>query len=338
MRSKKRIVIIDESAFIRGILSESIKALKDFEIVGKYKNVKNYYKQIIKIDPDVIILELQKEEVIELDILSSRILDKIKSNVIIITNSNEQCFGEIALNKNFEFISKKYDFIEDEIININIELKERLKRSIGNLQKISYSNKSEIKKFEKRKIDILLIGASTGGPRALTKILTSIDKEINLPILIVQHMPIGFTKSFAERLNRTLNNYNVVEAENGMSIEKNNIYIAKGGIHLEISENKKIKFDDSSSIWGVKPAVDKLFISASEVYREKILACILTGMGRDGAEGIKSVEKQGGITIAESEETCLIYGMPKAAIETGKVDFILKLDEIGERIKKLIDV
>lgn len=337
MRSKKRIVIIDESAFIRGILSEAINPLEDFEIVGKYKNIKNYYKQIIKIDPDIIILELQKEEAIELDILSSKILDEIKSNVIIITNSNEQCFGEIALNKNFEFIYKKYDFIEDEIRNINLELKEKLKKTIGNLQKISYSNKSEIKKIEKRKIDIVLIGASTGGPRALTKILTSIDKKINLPILIVQHMPIGFTKSFAERLNRTLNNYTVVEAENRMSIESNNIYVAKGGIHLEVSENKKIKFDNSSSIWGVKPAVDKLFISASEVYKEKTLACILTGMGRDGAEGIKTVKKHGGITIAESQETCLIYGMPKAAIETGKIDFILKLDEIGDKIKKLIE-
>lgn len=337
MRSKKRIVIIDESAFIRGILSEFINSLGEFEVVGKYKNVKNYYNQIVKIDPDIIILELQKEEVIELDILSSKILDKIKSNIIIITNSNEQCFGEIVLNNNFEFICKQYDFIEDGIRSISLELEEKLKKIIEKLQKTTYSNKSEMKKSRKKNVDVILIGASTGGPRALTKILTSLDGKVNIPILIVQHMPIGFTKSFAERLNKTCTNFTVVEAEEGMNIEKNNIYIAKGGIHMEVSKNKKIIFNDSNSIWGVKPAVDKLFISASKVYKANTIACILTGMGKDGAEGIRMVKRFGGTTIAESEETCLIYGMPKAAIETGEIDFILKLDEIGDKIKKAIE-
>lgn len=189
----------------------------------------------------------------------------------------------------------------------------------------------------RKEFEIILIGASTGGPRALNKILLSLDKKINLPIVIVQHMPIGFTKSFAERLNKIFYNYTVIEAQDGMPIEKNTIYIAKSGIHLEISEKKRIKFDNSNPIWGVKPAVDKLFISASKVYRQKILACILTGMGKDGAEGVKGVKECGGTTIAESRETCLIYGMPKAAIETGKIDFILKIDEIGEKIKKLIE-
>lgn len=338
----KKVIVIDDSAFIRGAISEFVNKVCNFEVVGRFRNVKNYIKQIINYNPDVIILDLNNEEANELDLIHENILSHINTNILVISKSNEKEFlknSKLERYKNTDFLIKKYDFTVDGIKMIENEFINKLEACINREHKKIYTNEKKIFVNEiKKNIDVVLIGASTGGPRALTKVLTSINGQVNKPILIVQHMPTGFTKSFAERLNKSCLNFNVVEAEEGMTIENNKVYIAKSGIHMCISKDKKIIFDDSKSIWGVKPAVDKLFLSAAKVYKGNILACILTGMGKDGAEGVVKIKELGGTVIAESEKTALIYGMPKTAIETGKVDYILDIDEIGIKIIKLIKI
>lgn len=148
-------------------------------------------------------------------------------------------------------------------------------------------------------------------------------------------MPVNFTKTFAERLDKSCK-MRVHEAEDGMHIENNNIYIAKGGNHMVIKDINTIHLNDEPPIWGVKPAVDKLFNSASAVYKNRVLSVILTGMGRDGANGTALIKDNGGITISEDKSTCTIYGMPKAAYETGKVDYVLKLDKIADAITDIV--
>ena len=148
-------------------------------------------------------------------------------------------------------------------------------------------------------------------------------------------MPEGFTKVFAERLDKVCN-LKVVEADNGMHIDKNTIYIAKGGSHMIVDNRKTIILNKDSAIWGVRPAVDKLFNSAIELYGPNILSVILTGMGRDGADGTKNIKDNGGITISEDKSTCTIYGMPKAAYETGKVDLVVPLNKIAEKIIEIV--
>ena len=166
--------------------------------------------------------------------------------------------------------------------------------------------------------------------------LTKIDSNIGVPIFVVQHMPKGFTKAFAERLNKICK-VKVVEAENNMKIEKNTIYIAQGGYHMTVGDGIKIKLNEEPAIWGVRPAVDKLFESAIKIYGEKLLSVVLTGMGRDGASGSALIKDYGGVTIAESESTCTIYGMPKIAVETGKIDLVLPLYEIGDKINTIVE-
>ncbi|MBD7916338.1 chemotaxis protein CheB [Clostridium sp. Sa3CUN1] len=183
--------------------------------------------------------------------------------------------------------------------------------------------------------DIILIGASTGGPNAIEKIITEFDKELNAAVLIVQHMPSGFTKTFAERLNRRCE-LEVLEAEDKIKIEKNKIYIAPGGYHMIVKEKDIIEINKEDPIWGVRPAVDKLFISAAPIYNNRILSVILTGMGKDGAEGTAVVKKNNGTTIAQDENSSVIYGMPKSAYETGCVDYVLPLKDIASKIKSLI--
>lgn len=184
--------------------------------------------------------------------------------------------------------------------------------------------------------EVIVIGASTGGPKAIEKLLKELPEDLGVAVLIVQHMPKGFTKSFADRLNRYCI-IEVLEACDGMKIEKNKVYIAPGGYHMEVGLGRKIKLSDGPSLWGVKPAVDKLFISVSKVFKEKVISIILTGMGKDGAEGISTIKSVGGTTISQDEESCTIYGMPKAAYETGLVDYVVKLDEIALKVSSLLN-
>ncbi len=183
--------------------------------------------------------------------------------------------------------------------------------------------------------DIILIGASTGGPNAIESIITQLTRELNVAVLIVQHMPSGFTKSFAERLNKKCS-LEVLEASDGIRIEKNKVYIAPGGYHMVVRQPGIIGLTKEDPIWGVRPAVDKLFISASTTYGKKIISVVLTGMGKDGAEGTIVVKMNKGITIAQDEYSSVIYGMPKCAYETGCVDYVLPLKNIALKIKDLI--
>jgi two-component system, chemotaxis family, protein-glutamate methylesterase/glutaminase len=184
-------------------------------------------------------------------------------------------------------------------------------------------------------IDAVVLGASTGGPKALYSVITKLPANLGVPVFVVQHMPVGFTKAFADRLNE--NSFlTVVEAAEGMNIEKNKVYVAQAGFHMEVLENKKIGLNSEPNIWGVRPAVDILFKSASKVYGEHLVSVVLTGMGKDGAEGTKEIKRNGGITISEDKSTCIIYGMPKAAFETGMVDMVLPLEQVAKTIENIV--
>lgn len=185
--------------------------------------------------------------------------------------------------------------------------------------------------------DIILIGASTGGPNAIEKIVTDITTDLNVSVLVVQHMPSGFTRTFAQRLNKKCQ-LEVLEARDGVKIEKNKIYIAPGGYHMVVRTTGRIELNTENPVWGIRPAVDKLFISASNVYKDRIISVILTGMGKDGAKGTVVVKMNKGTTISQNEESSVIYGMPKNAYETGCVDYVLSLNDIASKIKTLIRI
>jgi two-component system chemotaxis response regulator CheB len=180
------------------------------------------------------------------------------------------------------------------------------------------------------KSKVILIGASAGGPQALEGILTKLPEDIP-PILIVQHMPAGFTKSFAERLSY-LCKFEVREAEEGDNIVPRRTLLAPGGYHMTVGQDQKVHLNTGPTIHGVRPAVDPRMETAANVYQSKTIEVILTGMGRDGALGMKTVKNCGGTTIAQDEATSTVFGMPKAAIEEGCVDETLPISEIPQEI------
>lgn len=377
---KVRVIVVDDSAFMRKAISDMIESCADFEVIAKFRDGRELVEKVDKFNPDLITLDVHMRDLdglatlkelkkmgknypiimlssattegseltlecldngaitfitkpsgsisLDIDKVKERLIDEIKgitSNIRINKSSNIH-MRQITSNKESEIENK----IKDR--RVNAQLSQR--KEINNSEKPSpMINNKVIPK--NKKIDAVVIGASTGGPKALQQVLTKLPANLNVPVFVVQHMPEGFTKVFAERLNKVCN-LNVTEAEDGMSINRNTIYIAKGGSHMIIDSSIRVSLNKEPSIWGVRPAVDKLFESASKVYGGNLLSVVLTGMGKDGAEGSKRIKDCGGITISEDKSTCTIYGMPKAAYETGKIDLVLPLDQICNKITEIV--
>lgn len=347
MVKKLKVIVVDDSALMRKIISDMINSENDMEVVATARNGRDLLNKLESFDPDVITLDVEMPVMDGITTLKKLKEKKNDTKVIMVsslTGEDSKITLECLDLGAFDFIMKPSGSISLDIEKIKEELVRKIRsvekannKFFARIPKAKSVDVHEHNKVINRRSDIkaVVIGASTGGPRALQKVLTKLPKDLGVPVFVVQHMPVGFTKAFAERLN-SLCEMRVVEAEDRMAISSNIIYIAKGGKHMKISQSKEVKLTDEDAIWGVKPAVDKLFYSAAEVYGGKLLSVILTGMGRDGALGTTEIKKAGGSTIAEDASTCVIYGMPKAAYETGKVDEVVALDKIPERIVEIV--
>jgi two-component system chemotaxis response regulator CheB len=180
-------------------------------------------------------------------------------------------------------------------------------------------------------VRLIVIGASTGGPMALQKLIPAIPAGIGVPVVVVQHMPPMFTASLARRLDDN-SPLTVREAVDGDALRPDVVLVAPGGVHLTFDSRGIARLSDEPPVHGVRPAIDVTIASLARQYGDGMLAVLLTGMGRDGARGLKTVSDMGGMTIAEDESTCVVYGMPKAAVELNAVDRLLPLTEIAPAI------
>jgi two-component system chemotaxis response regulator CheB len=183
---------------------------------------------------------------------------------------------------------------------------------------------------------VLVIGASTGGPRALQAIVPRIPKDIGIPVVIVQHMPPTFTSSLAKRLNSD-SAISVCEASNGSKLTPGLALVAPGGFHMEFDSNGVARLTLDPPMHGVRPAVDVTVNSLVRIFGAHTLAVLLTGMGHDGARGLKAVHDCGGQTMAEDESTCVVYGMPKSAVEMGAVDRLLPLPQLASAVVEALE-
>ena len=356
---KTKVIVVDDSAFMRKAISDMIESESNFEVVAKFRDGRELVEKVDQYNPDIITLDVHMRDLDGLATLKE--LKRLGKNYPILMVSSATTEGsELTLecldNGAISFITKPSGSISLDIIKVQKNLIEQIKsitsnvnsrKKIISIDKTSYTNNPVAVIKEKniqpvssnisknKRIDAVVIGASTGGPKALQEVLTKLPSDLGVPVFVVQHMPEGFTKVFSERLDKACK-MKVLEASEGMKIYKDTIYIAKGGQHMTIGANNTLSLNEEPAIWGVRPAVDKLFNSAIKVYGGNLISAILTGMGRDGADGTKNIKDNGGVTISEDKSTCTIYGMPKAAFETGKVDLVVPLDQIATRIIKII--
>lgn len=381
MINKITVMVADDSALMRRMISDMISMESDMEIIDIARDGEDLLNKLKNKVPDVITLDVEMPKLNGIQALKKIIEAKIPSKVIMLSSLTKdgaaitfECLqngavdfvqkpgGSISLDINKvreELINKiriakgirstlgggsslkgantpntsnRSTFVKNEKPTFNVaEVKtEREASHLGSVQR-----KNSLAKSYRGKIDVVVIGASTGGPKALYEVITKLPENLGVPVFVVQHMPVGFTKAFAERLDK-FSKLKVVEATHGQKIENNVVYVAPGGSHMEISGDKTIRLTQEPPIWGVRPAVDKLFVSAAKVYNGKLLGVVLTGMGKDGSNGVIEIKAQGGYNISEDESTCTIYGMPKAAYETRMVDEVVPLYNISDRIVNVI--
>lgn len=351
-----RVLIIEDSAFMRKMISEILSSDERIHVLGTARNGEDGLKKIKLLSPDVVTLDVEMpimdgittlENIIETNPLPVVMLSSLTSKGATQTIQAMSIGAVDFIAKPSGAISLNIDEIKDEIISKVVmasQTKIKKVKSIGNNTsfKKSFTDDQSNKTISKQRYNdtFVVIGTSTGGPRALQQVLTALPKDFPAPILIVQHMPPNFTKSLAERLN-SLAKIKVKEATHGEMIQKGVAYIAPGDFHMlvrKVGRIYAIELTKDKHRNGHRPAVDMLFESLSNVMNVNKLAVVLTGMGKDGAVGIEKIKQrdQQAIVIAESEESSIVYGMPAAAVATKCVNSIVHLNEVGTTINDLI--
>jgi len=348
-----KVLIVDDSMIFRKNIEKALLQIGDFDIVDSVFNGKKAIELIKSgVIPDIVTLDIEMPEMNGIETL--REIQKINENrskqdkiCVLMVSSKTKAGADITI----ESLSiGAFDFIEKPNSDSNENNFEELKKALKNKFELYYEIKnkkipkdqfsSDIKSPlpTKRKYNLISIGISTGGPKILLEMLPKISEISNLPIVVAQHMPAGFTKSLALHLNERCN-HKVVEAKEGMVIEPKCIYIAPGGSHLLLKSNNDLivcSINQNLVANGNYPSIDYLFRSTALIYKESLIALIMTGMGIDGTAGLSTVKRNGGYIIAQDEKSSTVWGMPKSAIENNLPDVVLGAGEIPIYLQNII--
>jgi two-component system, chemotaxis family, protein-glutamate methylesterase/glutaminase len=338
-----RVFIVDDSAVIRKIFTQGINDAEGMEVVGTAVDPYHARDQIVKLKPDVITLDIEMPRMDGLTFLK-KLMKHFPIPTLIVSSVSEKgsrnALQSFALGA-IDVVSKQNnaysgrEVMGELVKKIRIASRVNMKRY---LEKLNHDRKD----YQKQNFTItttkkvILIGSSTGGAEALRKILPMFPKS-SPGILIVQHMPAGFTKSFSKSLDSECD-CDVKEAESGDRVVNGKIFIAPGDYHLKLKREGatySIGLGQGPRVCYQRPAADVLFQSASLAAGANAVGIVLTGMGSDGASGISAMKLAGGLTVAQDEETSIVFGMPKSAIETGNVDHVLPLHKIPIKVLEL---
>ncbi|MCA9846851.1 MAG: chemotaxis response regulator protein-glutamate methylesterase [Dehalococcoidia bacterium] len=328
-----RVLVVDDSTTIRAILRRLLDANDDIEVVGSAADGRQALEAVDRLKPDVVTLDV---EMPNLDGLQTLELLFQQHPVPVVMCSSLTSEGAAATIRALELGA--VDFIEKPGIGaldgaLGATLSEKVRHAAQaqvrrRVSPVTHTPRAFRGSWQQR---ILLIGASTGGPSAVREVMTSLPPDFGLPIVIVQHMPAGFTRSFAQRLN-TLGPLPVDEAEPGMRLEPGRALLAPGGYHLEFDAARRVVLTETPPEEGVRPAVNVTMESIAHLHGANAIAVVLTGMGRDGKRGAELIRNAGGTVIVEDKSTCVVYGMPRAIAEADLADEILPRDKIASAI------
>ncbi|MEN6349774.1 MAG: chemotaxis response regulator protein-glutamate methylesterase [Syntrophomonas sp.] len=356
--SKIRVLVVDDSAFMCKVISDTINQSSGMEAVGRASNGQEALAQISNLRPDVVTMDVEMPAMDGLTALE-QIMKTQPVPVIMVSSltkqGTEQTLKALQLGA-VDFVTKPAARVPLNMTEFGEELKRKILVAAGARKKLqnlyrSADLKSAVRKTttDKKVLDstaalnkLVLIGTSTGGPKALHQVIPNLPGNIGAGVLVVQHMPAGFTKSLAERLDN-VSQLTVKEAEHGEKILPGCAYIAPGDYHLTVNmqisqwgRSLHVALNQDPLRNGHRPSVDVMLESVVEQFWSRIVCVIMTGMGSDGARGLAMIKDRGGKTIAEDQSTCIVYGMPKSSVETGKVDKIVPLPEISAEIIRLL--
>lgn len=341
---KYGVLVVDDSAFMRKMISSIINASPNFYVIGKARNGIDAIEKIKRLKPSIVTLDMEMPVLNGLETLKI-LMKEMPLPVVMVSNDEErnlQCihYGAVDYVLKSNLIHQNDRSKTEEFYKkLSICVKENVHKGI--VEEIEHKPLEEKRKINNQQNkEIIIIGSSTGGPAALQKIVTKFPSDFPIPILIIQHMPIGFTKPLADRF-RNLCKLNVKEAEHNETLEAGTIYIAPAGVQTLLKRNTFSQYvvvqKNSTNIETLyKPSIDVTLLSISNEAKDKLLTIILTGMGDDGLRGCEATKKFGGTVLAEAEETCIVYGMPKVVFNAGLVDKQLPIQNIFDEIIALL--
>ncbi|GAB4367437.1 MAG: chemotaxis response regulator protein-glutamate methylesterase [Spirochaetales bacterium] len=384
---KISVLIVDDSALMRNLIGRIVEHEPDLQVAGKAMNGAFALAKLDKLDPDVIILDLEMPEMNGIEFLRERQRRNIEIPVIILSSHAERgaqiTMEALSLGAS-DFIMKPSGREGSELQSVQKALVEMIRAYGGKYRKnrskttqsivlpgmtspqvevkpsqtrgirqehsprtspdlyLGRKEEPPAKRIQPRRspgpIEIVAIGISTGGPNALREVFPRLDRDFPVPVVVVQHMPPGFTEEFARSLDRICA-LDVKEASEGDILRPGRILIAPGNRHIVVEKRPLaavVHLLDTPPVNGHRPSVDVLFESVAREYGNRALAVIMTGMGKDGATQIGAIYQEGGITIGQDEESCIVYGMPRVAYENGFIQYQVSLSDMAATINRLV--
>ncbi|MHB8709037.1 MAG: protein-glutamate methylesterase/protein-glutamine glutaminase [Desulfuromonadales bacterium] len=341
IQDRVRVLVIDDSAFNRRTIVKMLEALPNVEVVGYACDGEDGLRKIIDLKPDLVTLDLEMPRMDGFTLLRI-VMQKQPTPIIVVSSraNDEDVFKALELGA-VEFVPKPSARVSPGLMDIREVLLEKVREvTKANLRTIlerrppiAAPRRSEHRAASVavtpagKDFKMVVIASSTGGPPALQTLFSTIQEPIPVGFAIAQHMPPDFTRAFAERLNR-FSALEIREAADGDSILPGRVLIAPGGYNLEMFRRGGdifVKVTEPKSHQRYLPSADVLFASAAPLFGPRLLGVVLTGMGNDGARGVRAVKEHGGSVLAEDEESCVVFGMPKEAIATGSVDAVIPL-------------
>ena len=346
------VLVVDDSAFMRRLITQIIDGSPDFRVVGTARNGLDALRQIHALDPCIVTLDVEMPELDGLQTLGY-IMSETPRAVVMLSAAATDGGADLTLRclelGAVDFVRKSSGPISLDLATISGTLLDALRAATQvNLTGVQALARPRFVAPARPAVPAVLptgataavaIASSTGGPRALAEVIPNLPGDLEAAVLVVQHMPAGFTRSLAARL-QLMSKLGVAEAIDGEAIRTNRVYLAPGGSHMSVAADgqggTRIVLDQNPPVWGVRPAADPLFNSVAHHFGRAAVGVVLTGMGRDGAEGLRRMRERGGMAVVQDRATSTIYGMPQAALQRAGADRELPLSGIAPGIVSLL--
>ncbi|HET9012711.1 MAG TPA: chemotaxis response regulator protein-glutamate methylesterase [Gemmatimonadaceae bacterium] len=346
------VLVVDDSAFMRRLITQIIDASPEFRVVGTARNGLDALRQIHALDPCIVTLDVEMPELDGLQTLGY-IMSETPRAVVMLSAAATERGADLTLRclelGAVDFVRKPSGPISLDLASVAETLLDALRAAtqvnLGSVQALARPRSvgTELPAAPlpppSGATTVVAIASSTGGPRALAEVIPNLPRDLHAAVLVVQHMPAGFTRSLAARLD-LMSRLTVAEAQHGDAIQTNHVYLAPGGLHMSVVGDergvRRLALDSSPPVWGVRPAADPLFNSVAHHFGRSAVGVVLTGMGRDGAEGLRRMREMGGAGVVQDRATSTIYGMPQAALQRAGADRVVALGEVAPAIVALL--
>ena len=336
-----RVLVIDDSAFVRKVLRQMLSRSPFLEVVGAARDGAEALEMVEQLNPDVVTLDLNMPRGDGLTFLRTQMAKRALPIIVVsmASKDGQQVIDALEAGA-VDVIQKPTGLASDKLLEIGEDLVSKVKIAASARVKKPNTESEQESTLEKitsqhSNIDIVLIGISTGGPQALKYLIPRLPKTLPVPIAIVLHMPHGYTELFARSLN-DVSELDVREAHEGVVLAPGQVLLAPAGYHMTFVRQANgtvvTHFDVTPMDTPHRPAADVLFQSAAEIYGERTLAIVMTGMGSDGTKGAAWIKARGGRVLAEAEESCIVYGMPRSVVEAGLCDKSVPLARMARTI------